>query len=249
MAVDKFGRSPTTSQNVTNVSGVSHEYLNNNFLRKGQTIDMARQNILNLGSPLDPNDAVRRKYVNEKFFKRCALIDIENKPIKNVLSPIDEGDVANKSYVDSKSVGGSDLNMNGHSVRNVNQNPTHGIEVVPKEWIETHFLSCDTPSSTMARHLNMDGNQVEYLKEPEHNHHAPTKGYADTKLSVLGGDMQGGIGMSENRISHLGEPEQNNDGLTLSSGNEFYLRRDGANWMRNDLYLKRRLVVRNLKMA
>jgi len=115
MPVDKFGRSPkTTSQNVTNVSGVSHEYLNNNFLRKGQAIDMSGQNILNLGSPRDPMDAVRKKYVNEKFFKRNDPIDMQNKLVKNLLPPIDEGDAANKSYVDSKSVGGSDLNMSGH---------------------------------------------------------------------------------------------------------------------------------------
>jgi len=32
MTADKFGRSPKTGQNVTNVSGVSHEYVNSNFL-------------------------------------------------------------------------------------------------------------------------------------------------------------------------------------------------------------------------
>jgi len=35
MLLDKFGRSPKTGQNVTNVSEVSHEYVNSNFLRKG----------------------------------------------------------------------------------------------------------------------------------------------------------------------------------------------------------------------
>jgi len=55
----------------------------------------------------------------------------------------------------------------------------------------------------MARDLNMDGNHVSYLKAPEQNH-AVTKGYADTKLSLLGGSMQGGIGMAGNRILHLG---------------------------------------------
>jgi len=87
----------------------------------------------------------------------------------------------------------------------------------------------------MARDLNMDGNHVSYLRSPEQNHHAATKGYADTKLSLLGGDMQGGIGMAGNRISHLGEPEQSNDTVRLSSANEFYLRHDGSNWMRNAL--------------
>jgi len=103
MPVDKFGRSPKTrSQNVTNVGGVSHEYLNINFLQKGQAIDMPGQNILNLGSSQGPVDAVRKKYVNERFFKRGDPIDINKKAIKNVLSPIDGGDVVNKSYVDSK---------------------------------------------------------------------------------------------------------------------------------------------------
>ena len=96
MPADKFGRSPTTGENVTNVSGVSHEYVNSNFLRKGQAIDMSGHSIVNLGSPQGPMDAVRKKYVNEKFFKRGDPIDMENNSIKNVLSPTEEGDVATK---------------------------------------------------------------------------------------------------------------------------------------------------------
>jgi len=140
---------------------------------------------------------------------------MENTLIKNVLSPIDEGDVANKSYIHSKSVGESDLDMNGHSIRNSNLNATHGVELVPKEWIENKFLNRYSPASTMARDLNMDGYLITYLREPQHNHHVLIKGYADKKLSLLGGNMQGGIGMSRNRISHLGEPEQNNNALRL----------------------------------
>ena len=102
MPVDKFGRSPTTGQNVTTVSEVSHEYVNSNFLRKGQAIDMSGQSIVNLGSPQGPMEAVRKKYVNEKSFKRGDPIDMENNPITNVLSPTEEGDVATKGYVDSK---------------------------------------------------------------------------------------------------------------------------------------------------
>jgi len=47
--------------------------------------------------------------------------------------------------------------------------------------------------------------------------------------------MQGDIGMAGNRISHLDEPVQSNDAVRLSYANEFYLRRDGSNWMQNDL--------------
>jgi len=87
----------------------------------------------------------------------------------------------------------------------------------------------------MAIDLNLDGHHISYLKEPEENHHAVTKGYADMKLSRLGGSMQGEIGMGGNRISHLGEPLHDNDALRLSSANDYYLKRDGTNWMRNDL--------------
>jgi len=89
----------------------------------------------------------------------------------------------------------------------------------------------------MAIDINMDGNHVSYLRAPEQNHHAATKGYAVTKLLLLGGSMQGVIGMGGNRIRHLGEPQRDNDALRLSSANDYYLRRDGANWMRADLSL------------
>jgi len=106
-------------QNVTNVSGVSHEYVNSNFLQKGQAIDMSGQNIVNLGKAQGPKDAVRRKYVNERFFKKGDPIDMNEKAIKNVLSPVDGGDAATKGYVDSKSVGESYVNMNGNLIKNV----------------------------------------------------------------------------------------------------------------------------------
>jgi len=278
MPVDKFGRSPTTGQNVTNVSGVSHEYMNSNFLQKGQAIHMFGQSIVNLGSPQGPIDAVRKKYVNEKFLKRGNLIDMNQKAIKNVLSPTEEGDAATNGYVDSKIAGKSDLNMNGnlinnvrwpeedhdsvnrayvyfvtnaklslewgtmegkidmghHSIRNINSNPQKEDEVVPKQWIENTFLNRNSPASTMARDLNMETHHISYLGEPERNHHAATKGYADTKPSLLSGDMQGDIAMGGFRIRHLGEPLHDNDALRLSSANDYYLRRDGVNWMRTD---------------
>jgi len=190
MTVDKFGRSPKTGQNVANVAGVSHEYVNSNFLRKGQAIDMSGQSIVNLGSPQGPMDATRKKYVNEKFYKRGDPINMENNPIKNVLSPTEEGDAATKGYVNSKSVGESDLVTNGNSVRHTNPTPIHEDEVVPKQWIENNFLSRNSPASTMARNLNMDGHNVSYLRAPEQNHHAASKGYANTKLSLLGGDSK-----------------------------------------------------------
>jgi len=70
MTVDKFGRSPKKGQNVTNLRGVSYEYVSSNILRKGQAIDMSGQSIVNLGKSQGSKDAVRRKHVNERFFKK-----------------------------------------------------------------------------------------------------------------------------------------------------------------------------------
>jgi len=83
MPVDKFAQTPTTtSQNVTNVSGVSLWYVNNNFLRKGQAIDMNQKNISNLSPAQGPADAVRRKCVNEKFIREDTLIDMNQNLLK-----------------------------------------------------------------------------------------------------------------------------------------------------------------------
>ena len=63
----------------------------------------------------------------------------------------------------TQSVGKSDLNMNGISVRDTNPTPIHEDEVVPKQWIENHFMSRNSRVSTMARNLNMDGHNISYL--------------------------------------------------------------------------------------
>ena len=50
--------------------------------------------------------------------------------------------------------------------------------------------------------LHMDVHQLLFLKDPTQSHNAVTKGYVDSKLSLLGGNLQGGVGMGGNRISH-----------------------------------------------
>ena len=117
--------------------------------------------------------------------------------------------------------------MGEHSIRNINPNPQNEYELVARQWIEENFLNRYSPVSPLAKDLNIYGRHVSYLKDPEQNHHAMTKGYTDTKLSLLGGDMQGDIGMGGNRIRRLGDPLHDNDALRLRSANGYYLRHDG----------------------
>ena len=164
--------------------------------------------------------------------------------MKNVRWPEEDHDLVNGAYVyfvPGKRLpleGGvmqGQIDMGKHSIRNISPAPINEDEVISKQWIENNFFNHYSSASTMARDLNMDGHHVSYLRVPEQNHHAATKGYADTKLPLLGRDMQGGIGMGGNRISHLGEPEQDNDAVRLRFVNDYFLKRDRSNWMRNDL--------------
>ena len=165
--------------------------------------------------------------------------------VKNLRWPEERHDAASRAYVyfaASKRLPLEGdtmqwlIDMGGHSIRKINPNPQNEDKLVPKRWLEEIFLNRYSPASTMARDLNTDTHHISYLGAPEQNHHAATKGYADTKLSLLGGSMQGDIGMAGNRISHLGEPVQSNDAVRLSSANEFFLKRDGTNWMRGSLH-------------
>ena len=194
--------------------------------------------------PTEEGDAATKGYVDSKSVGESAL-NMNGNLIKNVRWPEEDHDSVNRACVYfaankrlSIEIGTmkGQMDMNQHSIKNINSNPQNEYEVVPKQWIEENFLNRYSPASTMARDLNMDGRHASYLREPEQNHHAVTKGYADTKLSLLGGDMQGDIGMGENRISYLGEPVQSNDAVRLSYANEFYLKRDGTNWMRRPFH-------------
>jgi len=194
-------------------------------------------------SPTEEGDVATKGYVDSKSVGKSDLY-MRGHLVKNRRWPEEDHDLVNRGYV--YFVAGKRLPIEGdtmqgkivmeqHSIRNINSNPQNEDEVVPKQSIEENFLNRYSPVSTMAKDLNVDGNLVSYLRAPEENHHTATKGYADTKLSLLGGDMQGEIGMAGNRTSHFGEPLHDNDAVRLSSANHFYLRRDGSNWMRNDL--------------
>ena len=214
---------------------------------------MNQKAIKNVFSPTQEGYAATKGYVNSKSAGESDL-DMRGYLAKNVRWPEEDHDLVNRAYiyfVAGKRLaieGGtmqSDIGMGEHRIRNINSNPQTEDEVVPKQWIENNFLNRNSPASTMAKDLNMDGHHVSYLRAPEQNQHAVTKGYANTKLSLLGGDMRGGFEMTGNRISHLGEPEQSNDVVRLSYANEFYLKRDGTNWMRGPLHVGGFQVIRD----
>jgi len=195
------------------VSGVSHEYVNSNFLRKGQAIDMNGKTITNLGSSQGPNDAVRKKYVNEKFFKRGNPIDMDQKAIKNVLPPIEEGDAVTKGYVDSKSVGESDLNMNGNLIKNVGW-PEETHDAVNRAYV--YFVAdkrLPIEGGTMQGQIDMGEHSIRNINpNPQNEDEVVPKQWIENNFlnryspaSTMAVDLN----MGSNHVSYLKTQEQN----------------------------------------
>ena len=239
-----------SGQNIVNLGSpqgpmdvVRKKYVIEKFFKRGNPIDMDQKAIKTYC--LQTKKATRQQKATSTRKVLAKVIWMKGHLVKNVRWPEEDYDLVNGAYVyfvantKLSLEGGTmqgQIDMDQHSIRNINSNPQNEDEVVPKRWIENNFLNRNSPASTMATDLNMDGNHISYLRTPEQNHHAATKGYTDTKLSLLDGCMQGGIGMAGNRISHLGEPVQSNDAVRLSYANEFYLKLDGTNRIRGPLH-------------
>ena len=226
------------------MDAVRKKYVNEKFFKKCDPIDMENNLIKDLLSPTEEGDAATKGYVDSKSAGESDL-DMRGHLVKNVRWPEEDHDLVNRAYVYfvagkrlplERGTMQGDIGMGEHRIRKINSNPQNEDEVVPKQWIEKKILNRYSSALIMAKDLNMDGIRISYLGVPEQNHHAATKGCTDTKLSLLGRSVQGGIGMDGNRISHLGELVQSNDAVRLSNANEFYLKRDGTKWMRGPLH-------------
>ena len=75
------------------------------------------------------------------------------------------------------------------------------------------FVSRKESVFPMQTHLNMGTNYI-YVKTPINNDQGVNKSYADTKLSLSGGVMQGNLDMNNNRIYNLAQPNGNNQPAT-----------------------------------
>jgi len=193
--------------------------VNSKFLQKGQAIDMSGQSIVNLGSPQGPMDAVWKIYANEKFFERGNPIDMNQKAIKNVLPPAEEGDAANKSYVDLKSVGESDLNMNGNLIKNGGwAEETH--DAVNRAYV--YFVANSKLSlegGEMTGDINLNGRSVRHTNPVPINEDevVPKQWIENNFLNHYSpaSTMARDLNMDGSHVSYLREPEQNHHMVTL----------------------------------
>ena len=81
------------------------------------------------------------------------------------------------------------------------------------EDVRNVFVSRKESVFPMQTHLNMGTNYI-YVKTPINNDQGVNKSYADTKLSLSGGVMQGNLDMNNNRIYNLAQPNGYNQPAT-----------------------------------
>jgi len=132
---------------------VGQKYVNERFFKKNDPIDMNQKAIKNVLSPTEEGDAATKGYVDSKSAGESDL-DMQGHLVKNVRWPEEDHDSVNRAYVyfvanaklslEGGTVEGQ-IDMDQHSIRNINSNPQNEDEVVPKQWIENNFLNRDSP--------------------------------------------------------------------------------------------------------
>ena len=218
MPVDKFGR---MSDLKTKDTGVSLTYINNNYVRSnGETpltgsLDMRGNTIYNVADPVNPQDVVTKVYVDNT--KGSGVIGRKTKDgvsikenldflgkqkIKNLPDPVDEKDAATKEYVDEKDA--------------VTKEYVDEKDAVTKEYVDdkTKNLFIDENDNiAFGLNVDMEGNKIFSLPEPEQDHEPATKKYVDD-LQIYKLDKRGNvrfdrnINVGNNKIFSLKDPKK-----------------------------------------
>ena len=184
MPVDKFGR---MSDLKTKDTGVSLTYINNNYVRSdGDTplsgsLDMRGNTIYNVADPVNPQDVVTKVYVDNtkgsgvigrKVGDAVSIKEnldfLGKQKIKNLPDPVNNKDAVTKEYVDEKDA--------------VTKEYVDEKDAVTKEYVDdkTKNLFIDENDNiAFGLNVDMEGNKIFSLPEPEQDHEPATKKYVD----------------------------------------------------------------------
>ena len=218
MPVDKFGR---MSDLKTKDTGVSLTYINNNYVRSdGDTplsgsLDMRGNTLYNVADPVNPQDVVTKVYVDNtkgsgvigrKIGDSVSIKEnldfLGKQKIKNLPDPVNDHDAVTKKYVDDKDV--------------VTKEYIDEKDAVTKKYVDdkTKNLFIDKNDNiAFGLNVDMEGNKIFSLPEPEQDHEPATKKYVDD-LQTHYIDKRGNvrfdrnINVGNNRIFALKDPKK-----------------------------------------
>ena len=218
MPVDKFGRMSDTK---TKDTGVSLTYINNNYVRSdGETpltgsLNMRGNTIYNVADPVNPQDVVTKVYVDNtkgsgvigrKVGDSVSIKEnmdfLGKQKIKNLPDPVNDHDAVTKKYVDDKDA--------------VTKEYVDDKDAVTKEYVDdkTKNLFIDKNNNiAFGLNVDMEGNKIFSLPEPEQDHEPATKKYVDDlqthKIDKRGNvKFDRNINVGNNRIFALKDPKK-----------------------------------------
>ena len=229
MPVDKFGRMSDTK---TKDTGVSLTYINNNYVRSdGETpltgsLNMRGNTIYNVADPVNPQDVVTKVYVDNtkgsgvigrKIGDSVSIKEnmdfLGKQKIKNLPAPVDEKDAVTKKYVDDKDAVTKEYIDEKDAVT---KEYIDEKDAVTKKYVDdkTKNLFIDKNDNiAFGLNVDMEGNKIFSLPEPEQDNEPATKKYVDD-LQTHYIDKRGNvrfdrnINVGNNRIFALKDPKK-----------------------------------------
>ena len=218
MPVDKFGR---MSDLKTKDTGVSLTYINNNYVRSdGETpltgsLNMRGNTIYNVADPVNPQDVVTKVYVDNtkgsgvigrKVGDAVSIKEnldfLGKQKIKNLPDPVNDHDAVTKKYVDDKDA--------------VTKEYIDEKDAVTKKYVDDKTKNLFIDKNDIIEfglNVNMEGNKIFSLPEPEQDNEPATKKYVDD-LQTHYIDKRGNIkfdrniNVGNNRIFAVKDPKK-----------------------------------------
>ena len=195
----------------TKGSGVIGRKIGDAVSIKGNMDFMGKQKIKNLPDPVNDHDAATKEYVDTKT--ELGNIDMEGKfTILNVKTPINDNHITDKKYVDDNA---AFVFRNNEYYAKGNIFLRDG-EASTKKYVDdslaSHFID-GNDNIVFGRNVNMEGNKIFALPEPDQDSDPATKKYVDDLQNQYidkRGNLKFGrnINLDNKRIFALKDPKK-----------------------------------------
>ena len=209
MPVDKFGRMSDTKTKDTGVSltYINNNYVRSDGgTPLTGSLDMKGNTIYNVADPVNPQDVVTKVYVDNT--KGSGVIGrrignavsikenldfLGKQKIKNLVDPVNDKDAVTKEYVDTTTIPllkldqtkyntKGDIDMGGQfTVLNV-KTPIDNNHITNKKYVDdlvTNQFIDENDNIAFGRDVDMEGNKIFALPEPDQDSDPATKNYVD----------------------------------------------------------------------
>ena len=248
MPVDKFGQMPQMGDSSVKVEGASVAYINSNFVRKGQSINLGgNQKITNSADAVADSDLPNLGQVTALTDTKLSTaggamtggINMQGQRIVGLPWPIHPDEAVRWSYLyyvveqagyanflhnGTRPMTG-DLNLNNHKVTQ-SADGTEGSDLVNLRQLTA--MADSKLDKVVSEDFDMQGHKITNAADPTQAQDLVSKQYCDSKLSLNEDDV---LDMRGRRIINLGNANGDDDVIGYNFCHRTFLPRiGGAIW-------------------